>query len=660
MNKKSTFFVIVVLLTSLLTSCSDFALSLQKNKSDVLYNITLSQSSNGTISASKTTDIKAGEEITLTVGAAQGYKIKSIKVITILNKDVAVAAVTKDQTYKFTMPLSDVTVTAVFEKAAASTGPTYESDYIPGQGVRYRVEHYQQDVEGGATYELYAIQEKSGEPGEETVATPKNYTGFTSQAFTQKTIAEDGSTVVKIYYNRNTITYTFDPNGGNWDGSTDVVTVSGLYGAEVPLENPKKAGYDLTWDKTKPQTFEAQNLDFIASWTARTDTKYTVKTYEQNVEGGDNYTLVSYVERTGTTDATTNVTANSKTGFDLVINQVNINGDGSSIVNVYYDRQSYTITFETNGGSPIPSQQVLYGATVQMPQVPAKTNYTFWDWYTDSECNTRFDSDSIITSSKTIYALWKNNLITYNFTETVRKLDAGTRGTYGSSGEYVLFGDFPQSALVGEVTVNENITMKMGSMTVYCGSDGNLYAKVDSSYYKVEPIKWRVLSKDQNGKAVILAENQLTATPWDHNYNYIYSLSYICYYLDNVFAFNAFTTTALNLIQNTHIIPDCSVSFGDGYLNLEDYAIDSKIFLLSTDEVFNYYSFDYSSRIREPTAYATANCARDCCWWLRSFYKGNSGELFASIVDWQGFNDYGPEGYFFVGVVPALTIYIED
>ena len=661
MNKKCAFFVIVVLLSILITACSDFALSLQKNKDAVTYNLQISQTSNGTVTTSKTTEISAGDEIILAVSANQGYQLKSLTVMTLQNKDIAVAAVTKNITYKFTMPASDVTVTPAFAIETVIEDLTGSQSSPEDNGVLYKVEHYLQTLEDLETYELAAIQIKSGEAGEETSAMAKTYAGFNVLAFAQKTISENGNTVVKIFYNRKTITYTFDPNGGNWDGSTEVKTVRGLYGAVIPLDNPQRAGYNLTWDKTMPQTFEAVNLDFTASWTARTDTKYTVKTYEQNVEGGDNYTLLSTVEKTGTTDTTTTITASNKTGFDLTINQANIEGDGSTIVSIYYNRKSYTITFETNGGSPIPSQQVLYGATVQMPAEPTKDNYRFYKWYTESTFNNPFNVNTTITSAKSLYAYWIDSSITYNFQETVYKLDPGTDGTYGTSGEYVLFGDFPQSAKADDITVNESITMKMGNMTVYCGSDGNLYAKVSGSYYKVEPIKWRVLSKDQNGKAVILAENILMNCAWDSNYyQFVFTYSEIFEYLNITFLNCAFTSAAQDKIEITSIIPEGYDYYYDNYNYWNEYAADAKIFLLSRDEAFEIYGFDYSSRIRSPTAYASANGASSW-WWLRSSDCDDDGDYRgADFVRNSGSSDYNNVNRNDGGVVPALSIFIEN
>lgn len=646
---------------SLVTSCSDFALSLQKNKDEVTYNLQISQASNGTVTASKITGISAGEEVILTVTPNQNYKLKNLSVVTLQNKDVAVAFVTKNETYKFTMPASDVTVTPVFTIQTVIEDLSGSQGSPEDNGILYKVEHYLQTLEDLETYELAAIQIKSGEAGKETTAAAKTYAGFNVVAFTQKTILEDGSTVVKIFYNRKTITYTFNPNGGNWDGSTDVKTVTGVYGAEFSVENPLRAGYDFVWDKIIPSTFETSNLDFTAVWTARNDTKYTVKTYEQNIDGS--YTLLSISEKIGTTDTTTNITGDSsQTGFDLVINQENINGDGSSIVNVYYNRKLYTIIFETNGGSTIPSQQVFYGATVQMPPVPVKENCSFCNWYLDTTCDIVFNISTVITSDLSLYAFWNSNAITYSFHETVNKLPAATDGTYSTSGEYVLFGDFPQSAKDENITVDESISMKMGNMTVYKGSDEKLYAKVESSYYLVEPIKWRVLSKDQNGKAVLFAEYILLDCEWNvSGSNALFTNSKIFRYLNSTFLNNAFSNSAQEQIEITTIIPDIYKS-SDNYLPVNEFATDAKVFLLSRDEFVNIYDFEpwvFGCRIRYATAYASAIGAEDW-WWLRSFYGAQVYQHEAFIVENKGDLNLRVVGTEHGGIVPAITVYLPD
>ncbi len=665
-NKRSLFVLISCLCTVIfaLTSCSNFVNDLQKRKNQNLYNVKIQDSRNGSVTASKSTGIKAGEEVILTVEPNQGYKVKNLTAITLQNKDIAVAAVEHGASYKFTMPDSDVTVNAIFEKQGPIDISNPEDLSSSNGNTLYRIEHYQQDVDDLDSYTLYAIQKKRGSAGEETEVVAQTYQGFNSLSFAQQTITADGSTVIEIYYNRKTITYTFDPNGGNWDGSTDTVTVSGLYGAVIDKpQNPQRSGYDFSvWDDTSG-VFGPENKTISGLWTARTDTKYTVKTYEQNVDGS--YTLLSSSEKTGITDTTTNVTADSpQEGFNLTINQANIDGDGSSIVNVYYNRKLYTIAFYTNGGSEIPDQQVLHGAKVQMPDAPTKDNYRFYKWYTESTFDNPFNTNTTITSAKSLYASWIDSSITYEFQETVRKLDAGTDGTYGTRGEYVMFGDFPQSAKADNVTVDENITMKMGDMMLYGGNDGCLYAKVESLYYKVGPIKWRVLSKDANGKAVLLAEKILINCEWECEWTsnlrtvfFIYSD--IFEYLNSAFLNYAFTNAAQEKIEITTIISEGYDDAYGEYFYWNSYSDDAKIFLLSENEAFGGYEFSNNSRIRNPTAYATAKGA-DRRWWLRSYYSNsNDSDFYIHIVNNSGKQDKS-RGNVSGGVVPALTIYLPD
>ena len=109
-----------------------------------------------------------------------------------------------------------------------------------GVETSYTVEHWKQSVDG-KKYELdeQATQKINGNSLNETQAAAREYTGFTALPITQKQIEADGSTVVKLQYNRNTITYTFAANGGAWEDSSVNKAVSGLYGAELPeVKNP--------------------------------------------------------------------------------------------------------------------------------------------------------------------------------------------------------------------------------------------------------------------------------------------------------------------------------------------------------------------------------------------------------------------------------------
>ena len=68
---------------------------------------------------------------------------------------------------------------------------------------------------------------------------------------------------------------------------------------------------------------------------------------------------------------------------------------------------TYTVTFDTNGGSEIDSQKVEEGGYATQPEDPTKTDYIFNGWYKDSELTTSFEFDTeAITEDTTIYAGW--------------------------------------------------------------------------------------------------------------------------------------------------------------------------------------------------------------------------------------------------------------
>ncbi len=366
MNHKSIKIFCISIICLGFISCSNMT-----NKNETLYNITIKENENGSISADKLTGIKAGEEIILTVTPKPSYTVKTISVINVLNKDMAVAAVKKDISYKFTMPDSDVIASAVFEKAEPLdiTNPT---DLNGENGnTLYRIEHYQQNSDDTETYTLVAIQKKKGYAGCLTNAVSQNYQGFYSLSFEQQIISVDGSTVIEIYYDRKKITYTFEPNGGNWDGNTQAVTINGLFGTNVQKpQNPTRLGYFFdSWDKTIPEVFGIENDIYTTIWLANTNTPYTVRVYIQDIDDTSIYILDEEIVETGTTDTNTNYTT-LKTGFELKpVNQINISGDGSSVLDVYYDRVFYTVAFDTKGGTVLQNEQVLYGGIpIQIPE----------------------------------------------------------------------------------------------------------------------------------------------------------------------------------------------------------------------------------------------------------------------------------------------------
>lgn len=73
--------------------------------------------------------------------------------------------------------------------------------------------------------------------------------------------------------------------------------------------------------------------------------------------------------------------------------------------------QTFTVTFDSQGGSTVAAQTVKYGEKAVKPSDPTKENFTFDAWYEDSAAVTKFDFDLAITADWTVYAGWKASSI---------------------------------------------------------------------------------------------------------------------------------------------------------------------------------------------------------------------------------------------------------
>ena len=79
----------------------------------------------------------------------------------------------------------------------------------------------------------------------------------------------------------------------------------------------------------------------------------------------------------------------------------NKGGGGSSTVT-----SSYSVTFNTNGGSTIAKETVEANSVLEKPTAPTKEGYDFAGWYTDKELTTAYDFTAKVTKNLTLYAAW--------------------------------------------------------------------------------------------------------------------------------------------------------------------------------------------------------------------------------------------------------------
>lgn len=137
--------------------------------------------------------------------------------------------------------------------------------------------------------------------------------------------------------------------------------------------------------------------------------KYKVKHYYQNLEDGSQYTMdPTIVELTGDIDAYTEADANNKPGFRCKgIPQNTIAADGTTVVEIYYDREYYTAVFDVNGGINGPEPiYAKYGTTFKVSDIrqPERKGYVFEDWF-DPDGNP-IAGDVAIEGNVTYTAQW--------------------------------------------------------------------------------------------------------------------------------------------------------------------------------------------------------------------------------------------------------------
>lgn len=245
--------------------------------------------------------------------------------------------------------------------------------------------------------------------------TPPTRKDYTFDGWTPEVVATVGGDTYEIVYTaqweeiqKYTVTYalTNDVKPSNYNNPTDnkeytkdeKYTVDSTYnkGSEVV-----EGGYTYTFSGWKlngagdvltgTQTMGNESVVLKGTWTRtpNSGTKYTVNHYQQNLDN-DNYTLTdTELDKTGTTGELTAATAKNYEGFTAKpFVQQAIAADGSTVVDIYYDRITYSVTYtdgvnnETIFEDEV-HQSVKYGASVPAYNNgtnPSRENYTFAGW----------------------------------------------------------------------------------------------------------------------------------------------------------------------------------------------------------------------------------------------------------------------------------------
>lgn len=229
---------------------------------------------------------------------------------------------------------------------------TYTVTYYPAN-VGFTVNHYLQNVADN-NYTLDKTEEVDGYTESEVGdGLAKAYPGFAALLYNTKAkVAADGSTVVEIYYDRNYYMMSF-----NLDGGYGVEPIYARYGASVKVENPTKPGYTFNgWEPTVPTTVPAENTTYKAKWTTG-ESGFTVVFWYENAND-DGYSYAGSIKPDNVAPGTQKSSGDYKnaafTGRDdthftyntAKVETVTVKGDGSTVLNVYFTRNKYTLTFK--------------------------------------------------------------------------------------------------------------------------------------------------------------------------------------------------------------------------------------------------------------------------------------------------------------------------
>lgn len=207
----------------------------------------------------------------------------------------------------------------------------------------------------------------------------------------------------------------FDTQGGSAVESQEIV-----YGEKaLAPTDPTREGYQFTgWyqdeECTQSWAFSgsiSQDMTLYAGWAATFDVVFDScggsTIFTQTVYAGGTATEPLKPTRSGysfwgwytdetyetpwdfTTEIATNVTLYAKWDYE----------------------QTYTVKFDTNGGTTVQSQTVVVNGVVAEPSSPVRTGYTFAGWYADKEYASRWlFAENTITENTTLYGKWSQNI----------------------------------------------------------------------------------------------------------------------------------------------------------------------------------------------------------------------------------------------------------
>ena len=204
-------------------------------------------------------------------------------------------------------------------------------------------------------------------------------------------------------------TVTFDLNGGT-AGAGFAKTVKVTAGMTLNLTVPTRAGYTFAgWftgngindGQVTSTTPIGQDMNLIAHWQINTLTVTFV--------GNDGRTLATRKVQYGKPAAAPDAPQVSKmkfSGWDKDFSKVK----SDMTIKALYVADTYTVTYNTDGGTALTAQVYYMGDTPRQATVPSKYGYYFVGWYRDSAHQQVYRFDRPLNADTTLYAYFSQML----------------------------------------------------------------------------------------------------------------------------------------------------------------------------------------------------------------------------------------------------------
>lgn len=226
----------------------------------------------------------------------------------------------------------------------------------------------------------------------------------------------------KLYAVWNPVKYNINyvlNDGTNDSSNPSTYTVEDT----IDFKNPTREGYDFKgWYSDENFTTkkdgisnETGDVTVYAKWEAKKDIPYKVEHYKEGKNG--EYELVVTDDLTGTTGEEATAVAKEYAGFKENTTYKDrkekgtITADGSLVLKLYYDKEEYKVTYDTQGGTPKPSDEtVKYQDKATEPKTePKRDGYKFEYWYyvNDNDEEVRYNFDDPVTKDIELVARWE-------------------------------------------------------------------------------------------------------------------------------------------------------------------------------------------------------------------------------------------------------------